>query len=62
MRRLRWYEYLTINLFWFGLNIRNTAVGNVFLPFLVDSFVHPEVKNSALGFMRTAGLVIAMLV
>ena len=62
MRRLKWYDYVTINLFWLGLNIRNTAVGNVFLPFLVDSFVRPEVKNSALGVMRTAGLIIAMLV
>jgi len=61
MRRLKWYDYVTINLFWLGLNIRNTAVGNVFLPFLVDSFVRPEVKNSALGVMRTAGLIIAML-
>ena len=23
MKRLRWFDYLTINLFWLGLNIRN---------------------------------------
>jgi hypothetical protein len=35
MKPLRWYDYLTINLFWLGLNIRNTAVGSVFMPYLV---------------------------
>jgi MFS family permease len=62
MRRLRWYDYITINLFWLGLNIRNTAMGSIFMPYLVDAFVRPEVKNTALGALRTAGLIIAMLV
>jgi len=62
MRRLRWRDFVTINLFWLGLNIRNTAFGSIFMPYLVDAFVRPEVKNTALGAMRTAGLVIAMLV
>jgi MFS family permease len=57
----RWYDHISINLFWLGLNIRNTAVGSVFLPYLVDMFVSGEVKNTALGAMRTAGLIIAML-
>ncbi len=35
MKRLRWYDYFTINLFWLGLNIRNTALGSIFMPFLV---------------------------
>ena len=62
MKRLRWYDYLTINLFWLGLNIRNTAMGSIFMPYLVDVFVQPEVKNTSLGLLRTAGLIIAMLV
>ena len=62
MKRLRWFDFITINLFWLGMNIRNTAVGSVFMPYLVDSFVNPAVKNTALGGMRTAGLIIAMLV
>jgi MFS family permease len=61
MKRLRWYDYLTINLFWLGLNIRNTALGSFFMPYLVNIFA-PEIKNTALGAMRSAGLVIAMLV
>ena len=58
----RWTEHIWINLFWLGLNIRNTAVGSIFLPYLVDAFAPEAFKNSALGGIRTAGLVIAMLV
>jgi MFS family permease len=62
MKRLHWYDYLTINLFWLGLNIRNTALGSIFMPYLVGIFAPQEIKNTALGAMRSAGLVIAMLV
>jgi Na+/melibiose symporter-like transporter len=62
MKRLRWYDYITINIFWLGLNIRNTALGSIFMPYLVQLFVPATRINSALGGMRAAGLVIAMLV
>jgi MFS family permease len=62
MKRIRWYDFITINLFWLALNMRNTAVGSLFQPYLVDEFVRPEIKNTALGIMRTAGLIIALLV
>ncbi|HEY5158894.1 MAG TPA: MFS transporter, partial [Anaerolineales bacterium] len=62
MKRLRWYDYLTINLFWLGLNIRNTALGSIFMPYLVGIFAPEAIKNTALGAMRSAGLVIAMLI
>ena len=62
MKTRKWYELIFINLFWLGLNFRNTALGSVFMPYLVDLFVKQEIKNTALGLMRTAGLVIAMLV
>ena len=62
MKRLRWFDYLTINLFWLGLNIRNTALTSIFMPYLVTLFAPDAIKNTALGAMRSAGLVIAMLV
>ena len=62
MKRLRWYDYITLNLFWLGLNIRNTALGSIFMPYLVGIFVPEAIKNTALGGMRSAGLIIAMLV
>ncbi|HSJ55711.1 MAG TPA: MFS transporter, partial [Anaerolineae bacterium] len=62
MRRLRWHDLVSVNLFWLGLNMRNNAVGAIYMPYLVDHFVRPEIRNTALGEMRTAGLIIAMLV
>jgi len=62
MKRMRWYDHITVNLFWLGLNIRNNAVGTIFMPYLIVQFVRPEILNTALGGMRTAGLIIAMLV
>ena len=61
-KAMHWYDYFTVNLFWLGLNIRNTAVGSVFMPYLVAAFVAPDVKNTALSTMRTVGLIVAMLV
>ncbi len=62
MKRWRWYDHLTINLFWLGLNIRNTAVGSIFMPYLVQLFAPAAQINTRLGLLRAAGLVIAMLV
>ncbi|MBE0696488.1 MAG: MFS transporter, partial [Anaerolineaceae bacterium] len=61
MGRFRWFDHLSVNLLWLAINIRNNAVGSLFLPYLVDQFVQPDVKNSALGMLRTAGLIAAML-
>lgn len=62
MKKFHWYDHVSINLFWLGLNIRNTAVGNVFIPYLIAQFVQPDIRNTALGSLRTAGLIIAMLI
>jgi len=49
MKRLAWYDYITINLFWLALNIRNNAFGSLFMPYLVDEFVRSDIRNTALG-------------
>ena len=49
MKRLSWLDLIGINLFWLGLNIRNNAVGAIFMPYLVDFFVQPEMRNTASG-------------
>jgi MFS family permease len=62
VKRLRWFDFLSINLFWLGMNFRNTAVGSLFMPYLVDIYAPADWRNTALSMMRTAGLIIAMLV
>lgn len=61
MKPLRWYDYITINLFWLGLNTRNTAVGTIIVPYLVDASVQPGMKNTALGALRASGLIVALV-
>jgi MFS family permease len=60
-KRMHWYDLVSVNLFWLGLNLRNNAVGSIFMPYLVALFVAPGIRNTALGEMRTAGLIIALL-
>jgi MFS family permease len=60
-RTMHWYDHISVNLFWLGLNFRNTAMGSILMPYLVDVFARPEIKNTALAEMRTAGLIVAML-
>src|SRR4030067_1856066 len=62
MKRLNWYDLLSINLFWLGLNIRNTAIGTFIMPYLVDQHAPANLINTSLSTMRTAGLIIAMLI
>lgn len=62
MKRLRWDGLLSINLFWLGLNIRNTAIGTFIMPYLVEQYAPANLINTSLSTMRTAGLIIAMLI
>lgn len=61
-KKMHWFDFISINLFWLGLNIRNNSVNNIFIPYLVAIFAAESMRNTALGLMRTAGLIIAMLV
>jgi MFS family permease len=59
---LRWYDHITINIFWLGINIASGSITPVILPYLVALFVPPEVKNTSLANIRVVGLAVAMLV
>ena len=36
MKKFHWYDHISVNLLWLAINIRNNAVGSLFLPYLVD--------------------------
>ena len=61
-RPLRWYDHITINIYWLGLNVSSGVITPVLLPYLVALFVPPEQKNTYLATVRVVGLAVAMLV
>lgn len=61
-RKIRWYDYITINIFYFALTTRSQVLTPLLLPLLVQSFMGDEVKGAAYGNMRLWALMIAVLV
>ena len=62
MRRMRWYDYLTLNIYWLGLNMSSGSMTPIILPVLVQRFVPDSVKNTFYGDLRFYGLMVALLV
>lgn len=58
---LRWYDYLTINIYWLGLTTLSQTNGLVF-PILVQGFVGEQVKGTFFGTLRLWSLMVALLV
>ncbi|GIV63515.1 MAG: MFS transporter [Chloroflexota bacterium] len=61
-RPLRWYDYLTINIYWFALTTRSQTLSPLILPLLVQQFVGEQAKGTALGNIRLWALMTAVLV
>ena len=61
-RALRWYDKITINIYWFALNARSQTLSPLVIPLLVQQFVGEELKGSALGNIRLWALMTAVLV
>ena len=61
-RKIRWYDYITINIFYFALTTRSQVLTPLILPLLVQSFMGEEVKGAAYGNLRLWALMIAVLV
>lgn len=59
-RALRWYDYITINIFFFGLTALSQTNGLVF-PLLVQGFVGEAQKGAYLGRLRLWTLMVALL-
>jgi MFS family permease len=57
---MRWYDYITFNVFFFGLQAIWQTMGLV-TPLLVEQFVGEAQKATYLGRLRLASLMIALL-
>ncbi len=60
-RDIRWYDYITINIFYFGLTARSQTLTPLILPLLVQMFMGDEIKGAAYGNLRLWALMIAVL-
>jgi MFS family permease len=61
VKRLRWYDYITTNIYWLGLT--TVLQGNgLIVPLLVQKFVGPEQQATAFGSLRLYTLMVALLV
>ncbi|MFN2305250.1 MAG: MFS transporter [Anaerolineales bacterium] len=61
-RKIRWYDYITINIFYFALTARSQTLTPLILPLLVQTFMGDDVKGAAYGNLRLWALMIAVLV
>lgn len=59
-RLLRWYDFITINIFFFGLTALSQTNGLVY-PLLVQGFVGEAQKGTYLGRLRLWTLMVALL-
>ena len=48
-KKLRWYEYLSLNSYSLGLNLSTATITPILLPYLVVMFMPPEEKNKMVG-------------
>jgi MFS family permease len=61
MDKPRWYDYITINIYWMGLTTISQSNGLI-LPLLVERFVGQAQKGTALGNLRLYTLMVALLI
>jgi len=60
-RNLRWYDYLTINIYYLGLTSLTQTMAPVVIPLLVQQFVGEARQGRYFGIMRLGALMAALL-
>ena len=61
-KAIRWYDYITINIYWLGLTTIAQTLTPLVVPLLVQRFVGEAGKGSFLGTLRLWTLMVALLV
>ena len=62
MKKLRWFDYITINIYWLGLTTLSQTVTPLVFPLLVQKFVGEAGKGTFFGTLRLWTLMVALLV
>jgi MFS family permease len=60
-RVLRWYDYITGNIYWMGLSTLASTFSPIVFPLLVQDFVGEETQGTFFGTLRLWSLMIALL-
>ncbi|MEW6717516.1 MAG: MFS transporter [Chloroflexota bacterium] len=59
-KKIRWYDYITVNSYWLGLTTLSQTLGLVF-PLLVQQYVGEGGKGTFFGTLRLWSLMVALL-
>lgn len=59
--RFRWYDYISINIYYLGLSTLSNTMAPLVIPLLVEQFVGEAHKASYFGALRLWGLMVALL-
>ncbi len=62
MKTIRWYDYITINIYWLGQSVYAQTLTPLVFPLLVQQFIGEEAKGTFLGTLRLWTLMAALLV
>lgn len=60
--KIRWFDYITYNIYWLGLTALSQTMTPLVYPLLVQSFVGEELKGTYYGSLRLWTLMVALLV
>jgi MFS family permease len=61
MKRLRWYDYITLNIYWLGITTVSQSNGLI-IPLLVQRFEGTARQGELVGTLRLYSLMVALLV
>ncbi len=61
-QQLRWFDYITINIYWLGLTALSQTLSPLVFPLLVQQFVGEQEKGTFFGTLRLWTLMVALLV
>ncbi len=60
-RTIRWYDYITVNIYHLGLSALSQTLAPLVIPLLVQGFVGEAQKGTYYGIIRLWGLMVALL-